>query len=227
MTVVYLLAFGLLGSGALLALVRLARGPSLLDRVVATDSGSDTPAEAAALPDVADFAAVATTLQGVEVDVLVNNAGVGYLKPFLETTPEEWHRQVDVNFNALYHVTRAVLPGMVERQSGHVVVIGSIAGRSAFVGGTCYAATKHAVMGFAECLMLEVRDAGVRVSVVNPGSVDTHFSDRHRDTAWQLVADDVAAAVAHVVGTPPGVLVHRVEVRALSPKRPRGDRPSP
>ena len=65
---------------------------------------------------------------------------------------------VDVNFNALFDVTRAVLPPMIARQSGHVVVIGSISGRSAFVGGTCYAATKHAVMGFTECLMLELRE---------------------------------------------------------------------
>lgn len=172
--------------------------------------------------DVADAAAVREALDGARVDVLVNNAGVGALKPLLELTPEEWHRMVDVNFNALFHVTRAVLPGMVARESGHVVVIGSIAGRSAFVGGTCYAATKHAVMGFAECLMLEVRDAGVKVSVVNPGSVDTAFSSRRADTSWQLVADDVARAVEQVVDTPPGVLLHRVEVRALSPKRPRG-----
>jgi 3-oxoacyl-[acyl-carrier protein] reductase len=177
--------------------------------------------------DVASPPAVAEALDGLDVDVLVNNAGVGALKPFLELTAEEWHRMVDVNFNALFHVTRAVLPGMVKRESGHVVMIGSIAGRSAFVGGACYAATKHAVTGFAECLMLEVRDAGVRVSVVNPGSVSTGFTDRHRDVPWQLVADDVAAAVEYVVGTPPGVLVHGLEVRALSPKRPRGDAPSP
>ena len=130
---------------------------------------------------------------------------------------------VDVNFSALYHVTRAVLPGMVSRERGHVVIIGSIAGRSAFVGGSCYAATKHAVMGFAESLMLEVRDAGVKVSVVSPGSVATDFSPpKPRDLPWQLLPEDVAAAVAHAIDTPPGVLLHRVEVRALSPKRPRG-----
>jgi 3-oxoacyl-[acyl-carrier protein] reductase len=173
--------------------------------------------------DVTDGDAVAAALQGVEADVLVNNAGVGTLKPFLELTPGEWRQMVDVNFNALFHVTRAVLPGMVAREAGHVVIIGSIAGRSAFVGGSCYAATKHAVMGFAESLMLEVRDAGVKVSVVSPGSVATDFSPpKARDVAWQLLPEDVAEAVAHLVATPPGVLVHRVEVRALSPKRPRG-----
>src|SRR5512133_1375712 len=164
--------------------------------------------------DVADPRAVAEALADVDADVLVNNAGVMAQKPFLELTPEEWHRMVDVNFNALYHVTRAVLPGMVERGRGHVVMVGSIAGRSAFVGGSCYAATKHAVMGFSESLMLEVRDKGVKVSVVNPGSVATSFSRRERDTSWMLTADDVAEAVVHAIDTPPRVLVHRIEVRA-------------
>lgn len=169
--------------------------------------------------DVANADAVARTLTGIQADVLVNNAGVGYLKPLLELTSEEWHAMVDVNFNALFHVTRAVLPGMIERGRGHIVMVGSIAGRSAFVGGSCYAATKHAVMGFSESLMLEVRDKGVKVSVVNPGSVATSFSRRERDTSWMLTADDVAEAVAHAIDTPPRVLVHRIEVRAAVPKK--------
>jgi 3-oxoacyl-[acyl-carrier protein] reductase len=171
--------------------------------------------------DLTDAAAIGPALAGIEADVLVNNAGIGVLKPFLELTPDEWRRTVDLNFNALYHVTRAILPGMIARERGDVVLIGSIAGRSAFVGGSCYAATKHAVMGFAECLMLEVRDAGVRVSVVNPGSVATGFS-RSGNADWNLRPEDVAESVAHVVSAPPSVLVHRLEVRALSPKRPRG-----
>jgi len=168
--------------------------------------------------DITDAGAVAAALAGIDAQVLVNNAGIGYVKPFLELTREEWRRMVDVNFNALFDVTRAVLPGMLARRSGHIVVIGSIAGRSAFVGGTGYAATKHAVMGFTENLMLEVRDAGVKVSVVNPGSVATGFWTR-RDPSWIPAAADVADAVAHVLATPPPVLVHRVEIRALSPKR--------
>jgi 3-hydroxy acid dehydrogenase / malonic semialdehyde reductase len=172
--------------------------------------------------DITDRARVAQLLDGRAVDVLVHNAGVGVLKPLLELTPDEWHRMMDVNVNALFHVTRAVLPGMVARGRGHVVIIGSIAGRSAFVGGAGYATTKHAVLGFAENLMLEVRDAGVKVSVVSPGSVDTAFSGRSEPKASaQLLSEDVAAAVLSVVHTPPEVLLHRVEVRILSPKRPR------
>lgn len=173
---------------------------------------------AVAAVDIADPAAVARALDGVDAEIVVNNAGVGPIKPLLELAPAEWHSIVDVNFNGLYHVTRALLPRMVARKRGHVIVIGSIAGRSGFVGGTAYAGTKHAAMAFAECLMLEVRDHGVKVSIVNPGSVATEFSHR-ADPSWMLSAEEVAESVAHVIATPPDVLVHRLEIRALSPNK--------
>ncbi len=173
--------------------------------------------------DLTDSEAVARAFTGVEVDVLVNNAGVAFIKPLLEMTPEEWHRQVDLNFNALYHVTRCVLPGMIERHRGHVVIIGSIAGRSTFAGGTAYTGTKHAVLAFAESLLFEVRDEGVKVTVVSPGGVATKFGDGDPAAkGWALRPEDVAETVAHVLSTPPNVLVHRVEVRALSKKVSEG-----
>jgi 3-oxoacyl-[acyl-carrier protein] reductase len=202
-------------------IVAVARTAAALARLAAEVEQAGARCTAVPL-DVADPDAVARTLGGRDADVLVNNAGVGVLQPLLDLAPDDWRRMVDVNVNALYHVTRAVLPGMVARGAGHVVVVGSIAGRSAFAGGAAYAATKHFAMGFAESLMLEVRDAGVKVSVVSPGSVATEFSGRAEPKAGgQLLADDVADAVAYVVGAPAEVLVHRVEVRILSPKRPR------
>ncbi len=171
--------------------------------------------------DVQNGLVTAQRLTGLHVDVLVNNAGVAVIKPFLEMTAEEWHRQVDVNVNALYHVTRALLPGMVARGHGHVCIIGSTAGRNTFVGGTCYTGTKHFVMGFAESLMLEVRDAGVGVSVITPGSVDTDLFPAGTNRTWMLDAKNVADAVGFAVEAPPHMLVHRLEVRPLSPKRAR------
>jgi 3-oxoacyl-[acyl-carrier protein] reductase len=199
--------------------VAVARTKDDLDslaRDISQNGGSCRPC----VLDITDPHAVSKTLREVDAHVLVNNAGVGYLKPFVELTRDEWTRMVNVNFNALFDVTRAVLPAMMARKSGHIVVIGSIAGRSAFAGGTCYAATKHAVMAFTECLMLEVRDAGVKVSVVNPGSVATDFGSGSSGKSWALGADDVADAVAHVLDTPPAVLIHRLEVRTLTaPKK--------
>ncbi|HET9011046.1 MAG TPA: SDR family NAD(P)-dependent oxidoreductase, partial [Gemmatimonadaceae bacterium] len=165
-----------------------------------------------------DASAVARQLGGIEVDVLVNNAGVGVLKPFTELSAEEWHRMIDVNVNALYHVTRAVLPGMFARKGGHVCTIGSVGGRSVFAGGTCYGATKAFVTSWAENLMIEVRDKGVKVSVVMPGAVATGFNGNEpgEKDRWKLTPDDVAEAVAQVVLTPAHVLIHRLEVRTLT-----------
>ena len=197
----------------------LARSRAQLDDLageIRAAGGTCTPLPA----DLTDGSAVARALDGVEADVVVNNAGVGALKPFLEITPDEWQQMIAVNLSALYHVTRALLPGMMARGRGHVVIIGSIAGRSAFVGGTAYGATKHAVMGFAESLMLEARERDVKVSVVNPGSVRTSFGRGELSGKdWALSAEDVADAVAYVVATPPNVLVHRLEVRANHPRK--------
>jgi NADP-dependent 3-hydroxy acid dehydrogenase YdfG len=197
-----------------LALARTRAGLDELAAEIAHRGGSCRVAQI----DLRNASAIAATLEGVDAEVLINNAGVGPVKPLLDLTPDEWHSMVDVNFNALFHVTRALLPGMTRRGRGHVVVIGSIAGRSAMIGGTCYAGTKHAAQAFAECLNLEVRDRGVKVSIVNPGSVATEFSPK-RDESWMLSPDEVAETVAHVLSTPPDVLVHSVEIRALTPRK--------
>lgn len=199
-------------------IVAVARSKPELDSLTREISSKGGSCRSCVL-DITNPDAVNAELSTIDAEVLVNNAGVGMLKPFMQLTRDEWHQMVDVNFNALFDVTRALLPGMISRQHGHVIVIGSISGRSAFVGGTCYAATKHAVMAFTECLMLEVRDSGVKVSVVNPGSVATSFGSGG-DASWKLPPDAVAQAVATVLDTPPNVLVHRVEVRTLSvPKK--------
>jgi 3-hydroxy acid dehydrogenase/malonic semialdehyde reductase len=172
--------------------------------------------------DVTDSDALRAALGDIEAKVLVNNAGVGTIRPFMELSRADWRQMVDVNLNALFDVTRTVLPGMLRLgPGGHVVMIGSIAGRSAFVGGTCYTATKAAVQAFTESLMLELRESGIKVSVVNPGGVATDFGrGGFGDQGWKLKPEDVAETVARVLDTPPDVLIHRVEVRTLTvPKK--------
>ncbi len=216
------------GIGRAIALA-LARSHDLILTARSANDLADVAVAATALDascrtvplDLRDPGAIANELGGLTPDVLINNAGLAVMKPFLQLTADEWHSQVDVNINALYHVTRAVLPAMVARGTGHVITIGSLAGRNTFVGGSCYSGTKHFVMGFTESLMLEVRDAGVKVSVVMPGSVDTDLFPEGTDRSWMLEPEDVAAVVANMVNTPAHALQARVEVRPLSPKRPR------
>ena len=170
--------------------------------------------------DLADAAAVENALANLDADVLVNNAGVITKKPLLRLTPDEWREMLDVNVTALFHTTRLLLPGMVERRRGHIVNIASIAGRSAFPGGTGYVATKHAVLGFSESLMLEIREFGVKVSVVMPGSVATDMIvGDSTDQSWMLRPEDVAEVVAQIVTMPDHALTYQVEVRAANPRK--------
>ena len=199
-------------------IVALARTKASLDSLVAeitSRRGKCRPVPV----DLANDAAVAKALHGIEADVLINNAGVITLKPFLELTPAEWHQMIDVNLNALYSVTRALLPGMISRRRGFIVVMGSLAGRNPFAGGTAYTATKHGVIGFAESLMLEVREANVRVTTIMPGSVDTRALQDPGDRSWMLTGAEVADAVWFAVTQPENALISRIEMRPAAPKK--------
>ncbi|NNG15742.1 MAG: SDR family oxidoreductase, partial [Gemmatimonadales bacterium] len=107
------------------------------------------------------------------IDTLVNNAGIGIIKRIEDLTPDEWDATMATNVRALFLTTRQVLPEMRRRRSGTIVNIASLAGRNGFVGGTAYAASKHAVLGFSRSLMLEARQDNIRVIAICPGSVDT------------------------------------------------------
>jgi len=198
--------------------IAVARSRDELDTLCAGITKNGGTCRVLAL-DITDGTAVSKALKNERVDVLVNNAGVGIIKPFAEMSLDEWNTMMDVNVNALYHVTHALLPTMLERGSGHVCTIGSISGRSAYVGGAAYSGTKAFVTAWAESLMLEVRGRGVKVSVVAPGGVATEFSGHAVTEAdqWKLAPEDVASAVSQVIATPPDVLIHRLEVRTLTP----------
>lgn len=169
--------------------------------------------------DLRDPAAIGRALDGVHADVVVNNAGVMHRRPFVELTAAEWTEMMNVNVNAIYHVTRALLPGMIAQKRGHIINISSIAGRSSFLGGSGYTATKHAVQALSECLMLEVRQHGVKVSIVMPGSVATELTPGGSAVDWALRPEYVADTVAHVLAAPEEALTFIVEVRAANPRK--------
>ncbi|HEX2191104.1 MAG TPA: SDR family NAD(P)-dependent oxidoreductase [Longimicrobiaceae bacterium] len=177
--------------------------------------------------DVRDAGGVAATLGGLPaewsgIDVLVNNAGLGRgLEKVQEGSPDEWDEMIDTNVKGLLYVTRAVVPGMVERGRGHVVNIGSVAGHEVYPGGAVYCSTKHAVDAITKGLRMDLLGTGVRVSTVDPGMVETEFSvvrfrgDRERaDRVYSgmapLVADDVADAVLWCATRPPHVNVDEI-----------------
>lgn len=163
---------------------------------------------------------------GLSPDIVINNAGMGAgMLPVQEGKVEDWNRMIDTNIKGLLFVTRAFLPDMVERNHGHLVNIGSIAGRQVYPRGNVYNATKYAVQALTEGTNIDVLGTKVRVSSVNPGLVETEFSlvrfegDKTRAEAVYegfdvLKGHDVAEVVLFVVNAPPHVNVADVLVFA-------------
>jgi 3-oxoacyl-[acyl-carrier protein] reductase len=179
--------------------------------------------------DVSNVESVSTFFHAVDqkfgaLDILVNNAGQGFYKKVGEMTPEEWHRNIDLNLNGAFYCAHEALARFARRGGGFIVNISSLAGRNAFSGGAGYNASKFGLNGFSEALMLDHRHDNVRVSSIMPGSVDTEFSGtpgkpRQEDTAWMIAPEDVAEAVSMVLRMPARTMVSRVEIRPSRPKK--------
>lgn len=171
-------AFAAAGCRLLLAARRKGRLDALAEKLRA-DHGAEVLTERL---DVRDREAVERWIGGLgepwrNVDILVNDAGLARgLAPLHEDDVSDWEEMIDTNLKGLLYVTRAVLSGMVARGSGHVIMIGSIAGHEVYAGGNVYCATKHAVAALTRAIAIDTLGTGVRVSSVDPGMVDTEFS---------------------------------------------------
>jgi serine 3-dehydrogenase len=172
--------------------------------------------------DVRDRRAVESTLGALppawsEVDLLINNAGLGRgLDKLQEGNPDEWDEMIDTNVKGLLYVTRALLPGMVARRRGHVINIGSVAGREVYPGGNVYCASKFAVKALTRALKVDLLGTPIRVSTIDPGMVETDFSlvrfrgDGERAAkVYQglkaLSAEDIADIAVWIASRPPHV----------------------
>jgi len=202
-----------------------ARTPERVAALVGELQASGVTAAGAAA-DVGDESGVRAAITHVAetlgpVDVLINNAGIGILKPFAELTLADWDATMATNLRSMYLVTREVLPGMRERGQGAIVNIASLAGKNAVLGGTAYAASKHAVLGFSKSLMLEVRKDGVRVIAVCPGSVATGFGEGRTvpkiSRSGLLQPEDVAATVLAALRLPSDALMSEIDLRPANP----------
>ena len=187
------------GFGREIATVLLARGTRVAVTARRTADvedlveGRGEQALALAL-DVTDAAQVAEAVAAAEahfgrIDVLVNNAGVGYFGSVEESDEAEVRQMFEINFWGLAAVTRAALPGMRARRSGHVVNISSIGGLRAFPAVGYYNATKFAVEGYSEALALEVKPLGIHVTIVEPSGFRTDWAGRSANEAPQTIAD--------------------------------------
>lgn len=154
------------------------------------------------------------------VDCLVNNAGLGVFGSVDELSLEAWAEVIETNLSGSFHALRAVAPVMRRQGEGFVVNVGSLAARNPFAGGAAYNASKFGLLGFSEAAMLDLRHAGIRVTCVLPGSVDTDFhAGRRPDREWMLAPEDVARAVVDLLRYPQRALPSLVELRPTRPPK--------
>ena len=181
--------------------------------------------------DVRDAAAATAAVTSLtdewkQIDILVNNAGLALgLDKEYEGNPEDWETMIDTNIKGLLTMTRLVAPAMVERNEGHVINIGSVAGDAAYAGGNVYCATKAAVKAITDGLRIDLAHTAVRVTNVKPGLVETNFSNVrfHGDTEradnvykgiTPLTGDDIADVVYYAASAPKHVQIAEVLVLA-------------
>ena len=215
------IALALSAAGA--SVTAVARTASDLDALVGEIQGKGGRAVAHA-GDIRDprvcTAAVARAREAHgRLQILVNNAGVGSHAPLAETSDEEWHRILDTNLTSVFRLTRAALPHLTAG-GGHVFMISSLAGSNPIAGMAAYCASKAALDHLSACLMLEVRQQGVKVTVIAPGSVDTSFGDTPKgDTSWMLRGDDIADTIVSLLSLRDEAHASRVEMRPSRPQK--------
>ena len=171
--------------------------------------------------DVSESASVDAMVRQVNaafgpVDILINNAGVGVFGPAHEISEADWDRVMDTNLKGVYLCSRAVAPQMIQRKSGHIINISSLAGKNAQAGGGVYFASKWGLQGLTYCMAEDLRQHGIRVSVICPGSVHTEFSPHTgKDPMKMLQPEDVAHAVAMLLTQAPQSFISEVLLRPI------------
>lgn len=215
------IAAALADAGARVAMI--ARSRDVLEAAAREVGGLAIVADVSVAADVERLLADVTGFAGGDLpDIVVNAAGAFRLAPVASISPAEFEDQLRVNLLAPFLVIRAVLPGMLARGSGHIVNIGSVAGRHALPGNAAYGASKFGLRGLHEVLAAELRDTGVRATLVEPAATDTPLWDPLNPDSRQdlpsrsqmLRPEEVAAAVRFAVEQPAEVEISGLSIRA-------------
>lgn len=165
------------------------------------------------------------------IDILINNAGLSSgLEPVQDGDIDDWEKMIDTNIKGLLYVTRAITPGMVAKNKGHIINIGSIAGHEIYPGGNVYCATKHAVVSLSKAMRIDLFGTDIRVTEIDPGMVETEFSlvrfhgdkdkaDRVYEGMQPLTADDIADVILYCASCPPHVNISEVVIMPTAQAR--------
>ncbi|MFQ5657983.1 MAG: SDR family oxidoreductase [Candidatus Methylomirabilales bacterium] len=153
------------------------------------------------------------------LDILINNAGVGYHAPVADLKPEAWQEIIGTNLTGVFYCCHEAIPKMRSQGGGYIINIGSLAGANAHPTMAAYNASKFGLLGFSEALYQEVRHEGIRVSHIMPGSVETEFSVGGTKSGWAILPEHIADMVIHLLKSPPRTMTTRIEMRPSQPRR--------
>ena len=153
-----------------------------------------------------------------QLDVLIANAGIGHFASIQEMTPEQWNETIDTNLTGVFYSIKASLDALKQTE-GYIITISSLAGTNFFAGGAAYNASKFGLTGFTQSVMLDLRQTGIKVSTIMPGSVATHFNGHqpNDDDAWKIQPEDIGQMVVDLLHLHPRTLPSKVEVRPSQP----------
>ncbi|HKT79022.1 MAG TPA: SDR family oxidoreductase [Vicinamibacterales bacterium] len=170
--------------------------------------------------DEIDQAVAAAVSRFGGLDILINNAGIGWFENVAEMSVDRWTEVIETNLTGVFNACRAAIPRLKERGGGYIINVSSLASTNPFVGGAAYCASKAGLNAFSEALMQELRYDNIRVSYVMPGSVATDFSgDAAKGADWKLTPDDVAEVVLDLLKTNRRSLPSRLEIRPSQPRK--------
>jgi 3-oxoacyl-[acyl-carrier protein] reductase len=152
-----------------------------------------------------------------KIDVLINNAGIGYIKSIMDIDPKDWNQIISTNLTGVFNATKLALPFLKKNTNSDIINMGSRSGRYSFKGGVGYNTTKFGLQGFTEALFLDLSEFGVRVSLVAPGTVSTGFGGGTQES-WHLMPEDIACIVADILNLNKRAAVNWLEIRPAKPK---------
>ncbi len=175
--------------------------------------------------DVRDYAAQQAAVQAVidkwgQLDGMIANAGVGHFAPIDSMTVEQWNEVIDINLTGVFYSTKASLEAL-KASKGYLITIASLAGTNFFPKGAAYNASKFGLVGFTQAVMLDVRDAGVKVTTIMPGSVATYFNNHvpSEADAWKIQPEDIGKLVVDLLTMPARSLPSKIEIRPSAPPK--------
>lgn len=154
-------------------------------------------------------------------DILINNAGLGYEGPMDEMPLEQWHEMVNVNINGIFYCSRHTIPDLKQKEESHIINISSIAGTTGIPNMSGYCGTKHAVRGISHSMFKELRQYGIKITCIYPGSVQTNFFDPINSVTANenmMQPQDISSTILHCLSSPPNYHHVDIEVRPLKPK---------